>query len=101
MKLSDYINTARGTMSVLSAAIGAHSPDMSRWASGARPIPPERCPAIERATDGRVTCEELRQDVHWQRVPDPTWPHPDGRPCIDVARPTTTTATQQGVCDAA
>jgi hypothetical protein len=24
-----------------------------------------------------------------QRVPDPSWPHPQGRPCIDVAAPAT------------
>ena len=31
--------------------------------------------------------EELRPDVHWIRVPDPDWPHPQGRPAIDVAAP--------------
>lgn len=87
MNLSDYLNAARGAQVALCAAIGAHSPDMSRWSSGDRPIPPDRCPAIERATSGRVTCEELRPDVRWQRIPDPAWPHPAGRPCIDVAAP--------------
>jgi DNA-binding transcriptional regulator YdaS (Cro superfamily) len=30
-------------------------------------VPAERCPQIERATDGAVTCEELRPDLaeHW------------------------------------
>lgn len=91
MNLSDYLGATRGEMSVLCGAIGAHSPDMSRWASGQRPAPPERCPDIERATAGRVTVEELRPDIRWQRIPDPTWPHPAGRPCIDVARPLATT----------
>jgi DNA-binding transcriptional regulator YdaS (Cro superfamily) len=50
-------------------------------------IPKERCPDIERATEGRYTVEELREDVVWQRVPDANWPHPAGRPCIDVAAP--------------
>lgn len=27
--------------------------------------PAEYCPAIERATDGRVRCEDLRPDVDW------------------------------------
>lgn len=31
--------------------------------------------------------QELRPDVRWQRVADATWPHPAGRPCIDVAAP--------------
>lgn len=30
-----------------------------------RSVPAERCPAIERATGGTVTCEELRPDVDW------------------------------------
>ncbi|MDT4679101.1 transcriptional regulator, partial [Escherichia coli] len=25
----------------------------------------ERCPAIEKATGGAVTCEELRPDIDW------------------------------------
>lgn len=32
---------------------------------GGRPVPAELCPAIERATGGRVRCEELRPDVAW------------------------------------
>ena len=85
MTLTDYLNATRGAQSALCAAIVAHSPDMSRWASGMRPIPPERCPAIERATNGAVAVEVMRPDMRWQRVPDPDWPHPAGRPCIDVA----------------
>lgn len=50
-------------------------------------VPAERCPDIERATDGQVLVDQLRPDVRWARVPDPDWPHPQGRPCIDVAAP--------------
>lgn len=62
---------------------------MSQWLTGVRAVPPDRCPAIERATDGRVTVEELRPDLagRWYRVPDPDWPHPKGRPLLDVAAP--------------
>lgn len=28
-------------------------------------VPAERCPDIERATNGAVRCEELRPDVDW------------------------------------
>jgi DNA-binding transcriptional regulator YdaS (Cro superfamily) len=73
------------THSELAARIGVSKAAISQWLSG-KP-PPDRCPALERATDGRVTCEEMRPDVSWQRVPDPSWPHPEGRPCIDVAAP--------------
>ena len=31
----------------------------------ARGAPAEKCPDIERATKGAVTCEELRPDVNW------------------------------------
>lgn len=87
MNLPDYLAQGRGTQAVLCGAIRAHSPDMTRWARGERPVPTERCPAIERATAAQVTCEELRPDVVWVRVPDAGWPHPGGRPCIDVAAP--------------
>jgi hypothetical protein len=53
-------------------------------------IPKERCPDIERGIEGRVTVEQMRGDVRWVRVPDPMWPHPEGRPCIDVATPVST-----------
>lgn len=71
----------------VAAAMGLHEQYLYQCLSGRKPTPPNHCPAIERATAGRVTCEELRPDVRWQRVPDPTWPHPAGRPCIDVAAP--------------
>lgn len=28
-------------------------------------VPAERCPDIERISNGQVTCEELRPDVNW------------------------------------
>ncbi|TYG33332.1 helix-turn-helix domain-containing protein [Lonepinella koalarum] len=28
-------------------------------------VPAERCPDIEKLTDGQVTCEELRPDINW------------------------------------
>jgi len=83
----------------VAAAIGVNEQYLYQCLTRRRPTPPDRCPAIERATEGRVTCEELRPDVHWQRVPDPAWPHPGGRPCIDVAAPVA--QAQQEVRDAA
>lgn len=42
------------------------SPSMvNQWVTGARQVPAERCPTIERATDGAVRCEDLRPDVDW------------------------------------
>jgi len=57
---------AVGGLSALARLLGVAPPTVSQWASGVRPIPAERCPAIEKATGGAVTCEELRPDVDWQ-----------------------------------
>jgi len=35
------------------------------WRDGKRGLPAEHCPVIERATDGQVSCEDLRPDVDW------------------------------------
>lgn len=65
--------------------VGLHEQYLYQCFTGRRKLPPDHCPAIERATQGAVTVEQLRPDVRWVRVPDPNWPHPAGRPCIDVA----------------
>lgn len=42
------------------------SPSMvNQMLRGKRPIPAEKCILIEKATGGRVLCEELRKDVDW------------------------------------
>ncbi len=38
---------------------------ISQWKTGVRRVPAERCPDIERETNGVVTCEEMRPDVDW------------------------------------
>jgi DNA-binding transcriptional regulator YdaS (Cro superfamily) len=42
----------------------------SMWRSRGR-VPADYCPAIERVTEGKVRCEDLRPDVEWSvlRVP--------------------------------
>ena len=53
-----------------------------------RGIPLDRCAALESGTAGKYVCEQMRPDVRWIRIPDADWPwHPEGRPCIDVTRP--------------
>jgi len=84
--MSDIVSRLGGPAAV-ARMVGCRSPSVSEWRT--RGIPADRCPAIERATKGGVTCEEICPRVRWVRVPDPTWPHPDGRPCIDVAGPGT------------
>lgn len=72
----------------IALALGLHEQYLYQGLnSKPRPLPARHVVGIERATAGRRTCETLRPDVRWVRVPDPTWPHPEGRPCIDVAAP--------------
>jgi len=74
-----------GGQANLARALGVTPAAISQIIAGSRKTPPDRCPAIEHATGGAVKVEDLRPDVRWHRVEDPTWPHPQGRPCIDVA----------------
>ena len=75
---------ALGGPTLVARMLGIKPPSVISW--GGR-VPTDRCPAIERAVDARVTCEVMRPDVAWIRVPDRDWPHPLGRPCIDVEPP--------------
>ncbi|GCL61511.1 YdaS family helix-turn-helix protein [Pseudaquabacterium pictum] len=78
------IDQIGGTVAVARMA-GVAPPSVTGWRK--RGIPSERCAAIERGSEGKATCEQLRPDVAWHRVPDPDWPwHPAGRPLIDVTR---------------
>ncbi|WP_175785536.1 transcriptional regulator [Burkholderia ambifaria] len=64
MDLKTYLSGERGRLSALSKAIGANAPDVSRWASGKRPIPVPFGLPIERATGGLVTrCEMFPRDL--------------------------------------
>lgn len=63
MKLNDYIKTT--TQSAFAQLIGVSQGMVYQWINGIRPISAERCPAIEKATNGKVRCEELRPDVDW------------------------------------
>lgn len=81
--MPDLITTLGGPTAV-ARMLGIKPPSVIGWAGR---IPSERCPDIERGTAGSTTCEQMRPDVRWQRVADPDWPHPLGRPCIDVAAP--------------
>lgn len=65
MNLKSYVAKKRGMAALLGRAIDVTPVLISQWASGKRPVPAERCPEIEKATDGQVTCEEMRPDVDW------------------------------------
>ncbi len=60
-------------------------PSVTEWR--VRGVPPAKCPAIERASNGAFPCEEVRPDVQWARLPDKDWRwHKKGRPVIDVTK---------------
>lgn len=69
MNLTEYLSQERGRQSLLAKEIGAHSPDVCRWADGTRPVPVHFCPKIEVATNGQVTRRDLRPD-DWMNI----WP---------------------------
>lgn len=87
MDLKTWIDEKRGRQTMLAGEVKAQPQLVWQWSSGARQVPGDRCPAIERATGGEVTCEEIRADLPWLRVTDPEWQwHPEGRPALDVTR---------------
>lgn len=54
-----------GGQAALARVLGVKPPTVNQWVNGDRPVPAERCPAIEKATGGVVRCEDLRPDVDW------------------------------------
>lgn len=68
MKLSAYLSH-RGKKSELARAIGAQPQLVWQWAAGVKPVPIWRCAAIEGATGGVVTRQELRP-ADWHEI----WP---------------------------
>jgi len=50
---------------LLAKQMGAKTSNVCLWAKGKKKVPTNRCPDIERITEGKVTCEELRPDVNW------------------------------------
>lgn len=71
----------------VSRAVGMHEQYLYQCLTRRRVTPADRRPSLERHLYPRVKVEDFGDDVRWQRVPDPDWPNPAGRPCIDVAAP--------------
>lgn len=59
MNLAQYLEQS-GRANELARAISVSPVLISQWKTGARPVPIDRCPAIERATSGAVTRRDLR-----------------------------------------
>ena len=82
MKLIDYTKT-RGSQRSLADKLGITPVLISQWANELRPVPPERCVEIEKATDGEVARQDLRPE-DWQKI----WPElaaPAARRATDPA----------------
>ncbi|MDB0544074.1 helix-turn-helix domain-containing protein [Ralstonia solanacearum] len=69
MKLADYLDRPGVSQSRLAKQLGVSAGLVYQWHSGRRPISAKQCTAIERATDGAVTRQELRPD-DWREI----WP---------------------------
>lgn len=65
MDLNIYLSSVE-TGTSLAGRLGVPDALLSQWKTGARQVPAERCPDIERETGGRVRCEELRPDLSSQ-----------------------------------
>lgn len=65
MKLDQYLSENKIVARQFASALGVPPPLVSQWRTNERRVPAERCPDIERETNGLVTCEELRPDVDW------------------------------------
>jgi DNA-binding transcriptional regulator YdaS (Cro superfamily) len=78
-----------GSQAKMAAGLGVSAPTVNQWMKEQRPIPQEQAPDIERLCGGAVLAEQLcpKPRGRWTRIPDESWPHPDGRPVIDPARP--------------
>jgi DNA-binding transcriptional regulator YdaS (Cro superfamily) len=68
--LTTAIQAAGGTQAEFARRIGVRAQVVQQWRTGQRPIPPERCHAIETAAGGEVSCEQLRPDLEWVTLPD-------------------------------
>jgi DNA-binding transcriptional regulator YdaS (Cro superfamily) len=75
MTLSDYIKAQRGNATALAEKLGISLSNLSQIAHDSKGTSPSRCVAIEQATDGLVTRQELRQD--WEQI----WPELAYCPC--------------------
>lgn len=55
-----------GNKSALARAIGITPWALSKW--DINKPPKDRCLAIEKATQGKITAEQLRPDVNWNYI---------------------------------
>ena len=64
MNLKQY-TSEHESGAALARKLGIPAVLISQWQTGVRRVPLEHCPAIERASNGLIRCEELRPDFDW------------------------------------
>lgn len=67
MDLKTYLASTDTLSRDFAVQLGVHASMVSQWLTGRRKVSANYCLAIEHATAGAVTCEELRPDLarHW------------------------------------
>ena len=65
MTLSNYLKEARQTQMEFARLLGVTQGAIAFWLHN-KPPTIERAIQIEKLTEGKVTCEELRPDVDWE-----------------------------------
>lgn len=64
MTFAEYCDAAPGRQQWIADALNVSKATVSQWKLE-RVVPAERCPDIERLSDGLVRCETMRPDVAW------------------------------------
>jgi DNA-binding transcriptional regulator YdaS (Cro superfamily) len=57
-----------GSQSALAQALGVTPQFISQLANGSRPVPAKLVRKIETATDGQVSCHDLRPDIFGETI---------------------------------
>jgi len=71
MKLSEYFTEPESeSAAAIARTLGVSPVLVSQWRNLSRPVPAERCLAIERATNGAVTRRDLRPHDYQNIWPD-------------------------------
>lgn len=81
MKFSEWVKGERGRSLAIAQYLGISAPVVSDWVSGKKAIAAEHCKAIERFTNGAVTCREMRPH-DWHKY----WPELEDLQPIEYAR---------------
>lgn len=69
MNIQDYLKAFEITQTKFADDIGVSVSMVGQWISNHRPVTPEKCVAIEKLTNGKVSRKDLRPD-DWQLI----WP---------------------------